>query len=117
MTPSGAAKFEGQLYCTKCFDVGGFRQKQASTAKKATGSGTSNAMASKFGGGGTKCYVCEKTVYPAELVSFEKNAFHSECFKCKHCSKKMTTSTAEGKKLEGGGVDAYCKKCWGELGL
>lgn len=117
LTPSGAAQFDGKLFCIKCFGEGGYRQKQAATAKSGAGTGTSNALASKFGGGGTKCSVCDKTVYSAELVSFEKSAFHADCFKCKNCSKKLSTASAEGKKLPDGGVDAYCKKCWGELGL
>jgi len=117
MTPSGAASFEGTIHCTKCFKEGGYTQKQASTARKTGGGGATNAMASKFGGGGTKCIVCEKTVYAAETVSFEKQAYHAECFKCKHCDKKITPSGAEGKKGEDGFVTTYCKKCWGELGL
>jgi cysteine/glycine-rich protein len=116
MSPSGAATFEDELFCTKCFKDGGYSRKQASTHHAPTGV-TSNAMASKFGGGGTKCITCDKTVYAAETLSFEKQAYHADCFKCLHCDKKMTPSTAEGQKQEDGSVKVYCKKCWGELGL
>lgn len=117
MTPSGAAKFEEKLYCTKCFQVGGFARKQAASAS-GTGSGTSiNPLASRFGGGGNPCTMCGKTVYAAETLSFEKQLYHAECFTCKNCGKKMSVGGAEGKKLPDGGVDAYCKKCWNELGL
>lgn len=116
MTPSGAAKYEESIYCTKCFNDGGYRQKQAKVTHKSTG-GSTSAKFSKFGGGGNKCVRCVKTVYPAETVSFEKNFFHSACFSCMECDKQLTPSNAEGKKLEDGGVDTYCKKCWGEKGL
>lgn len=115
LSPSNSNLFEDKLICNQCFGAGGYRQKQAKTAS--TGSKTSNALASKFGGGGAKCVICTKTVYPAETVSYEKKIFHSDCFKCKNCSKKLNTSGAEGQKQDDGSVDVYCKKCWGELGL
>lgn len=112
MTSSGAANFDDKLYCTQCFETGGYRQKQ-SKIKKSTSS-SSNAMASKFGGGGNKCEVCAKTVYQAETVSYEKKAYHPQCFVCVHvrecgtkCSKKLTPSSA--KILEG---SLYCSQCW-----
>lgn len=116
MSPAGAAQFEGTLFCTKCFTDKGYNRKQALSHKPSTGT-TTNAMASKFGGGGTKCVVCDKTVYAAETLSFEKNAYHAECFTCKNCSNKMNVNAAEGKKQADGTVDVYCKKCWQELGM
>jgi len=117
IAPSGAAQFEGTIFCTKCFGEGGYRQKQAATAKKSgSGASTSSGKFSRFGGGGNKCNVCDKTVYPAETVSYEKKFFHTDCFKCSNCSKKVTPSSCEGNKTEDN-VDIYCKKCWGELGL
>jgi cysteine/glycine-rich protein len=116
MTPSGAALFEEKLYCTKCFDAGGFRTKQAATASKANHSGAASSAPSKFGGGGAKCYGCNTTVYAAEAISYEKKSFHSDCFKCKNCSKKMSPSGAEAKKT-GDEIEVYCRKCWGDLGL
>lgn len=115
MTPSGAAQFEGTLFCTKCFQAGGYTRKQAATAKSGGGGGGSSKFAGKFGGGGSKCYRCEKTVYPAETVPFEKQVFHADCFTCLTCNIKLTPSKAEGKKKENG-VDVYCSKCWAEGG-
>lgn len=113
-TPSTTATFDGKLFCTKCFQSEGYNRKQAATSGNKPA--TTNALASKFGGGGTKCVMCDKTVYSAELISFEKNAYHADCFKCKNCGLKQTVSAAEGKKTDTG-VDVYCKKCWGELGM
>lgn len=115
LTPSGANEYDDRIICTKCFSAGGYNRKQAKSAGGS--SAKANAIAAKFGGGGNKCVRCTKTVYPAETVSYEKNFFHADCFTCKNCEKKVTPSGAEGKKLEDGGVDVYCKKCWGELGL
>jgi len=116
MTSSQGNQFEGKLLCTKCFGDGGYRQKQTKVTG-GTGGGTTSAKFSKFGGGGNKCVRCDKTVYPAETVSYEKNFFHSACFTCLNCSKQLSPSGSEGKKLPDGGVEVYCKKCWGELGL
>jgi len=117
MTPSGAAVFEDKLYCSKCFEVGGFRAKQAATAQKAgTGAKPVSAASSKFGGGGTKCYSCNLTVYAAEGISLEKKMFHVDCLKCKNCGKKVMPAGAEAKHF-GDDIEVYCKKCWGELGL
>jgi len=111
---SGAAVFETQLLCTKCFKDGGYERKQAQTAKEYKPS-TSSAP-SKFGGGGSKCYTCGTTVYAAEAISYEKKAFHGDCFKCRNCSKKISPSGAEAKHI-GDEIEVYCKKCWGDLGL
>lgn len=120
MAASDGNIFEDLLYCSKCFKEGGFKQKQNQTVRNFTPSAGSDT-ASKFGGSGIKCYVCTKTVYQAENVSFEKKSFHPECFKCKHCSKKLASaSDAEGKRNPNEtdfDVDVYCKKCWKELGL
>lgn len=114
-TPSGAAAFEGDIICTKCFTDKGYNRKQTKQGGTSSGAKT-NSAASKFGGGGNKCVRCDKTVYPAETVSFEKTFFHAECFTCLNCNVKCNTSNAEGKKTDAG-VEVYCKKCWGELGL
>jgi len=118
ITVSNANQFEGAVICKKCFKSNGYTQKQVKTAA-GTGTGTSSSSGkmSKFGGGGNPCKVCAKTVYSAETVSFEKQVYHADCFKCQNCSKKLTPSGAEGKKQDDGDVDVYCKKCWGELGL
>jgi cysteine/glycine-rich protein len=115
MTPSGAAIFEDKLHCSKCFEAGGYRTKQAATAQRVVKTTTSSGP-SKFGGGGSKCYTCQTTVYAAEAISYEKKAFHGDCFKCRNCSKKLSPSGAEAKHI-GDEIEVYCKKCWGELGL
>jgi len=46
----------------------------------------------------------------------KKKLFHSDCLKCRNCSKKVTPSGAEAKRI-GEEIEVYCKKCWGELGL
>jgi len=73
ISPSGAAMFEEKLFCSKCFADGGYRQKQVATASK-TPAAVGSSAPSKFGGGGNKCVKCDKTVYAAETVSFEKAA-------------------------------------------
>lgn len=112
MKTSDAKMFEDKLYCSKCFESGGYRNKQGQIKKNTTS--TTNALASRFGGGGVKCEVCAKTVYAAETVSYEKKAYHPQCFTCTHvteagvtCAKKLTPSGA--KILEG---SLYCDKCW-----
>lgn len=117
MTPADGAKYDNELYCTKCFQEQGLHRKQATEAKKPIKTTTTNALASRFGGGGTKCFKCSKTVYPAELISYEKQAYHSNCFTCTNCNIKISVSTAQGKKRGDGTVDVYCVKCWQELGL
>lgn len=115
MSPSDGNQFEDKLLCSKCFSSGGYSKKQTKTATTTTSSKTSSKLAGKFGGGGNKCVRCDKTVYPAETVSYEKNYFHSKCFTCTNCDCQLTTAGAEAKKDTL--PNAYCKKCWGELGL
>jgi len=93
ISPSGAAMFEEKLFCSKCFADGGYRQKQVATASKTPAQAGSSAAPSKFGGGGTKCVKCDKTVYAAETVSFEKAAYHAECFKCDSCTKVIQSAS------------------------
>lgn len=127
LTPSSCGKFEEdgveKLFCTQCFARGGYAKKQAQIKKTDSGAPKSydNRFA-KFGGGGNKCVICEKTVYSAELLSFEKNNFHVSCFKCSNegCSKggkPITVNDAQYQKHEGGTITVYCSKCFGELGL
>lgn len=93
ISPSGAAMFEEKLFCSKCFADGGYRQKQVATASKTPAQPGSSAAPSKFGGGGNKCVKCDKTVYAAETVSFEKAAYHAECFKCDSCTKIIQSAS------------------------
>jgi len=93
ISPSGAAMFEEKLFCSKCFADGGYRQKQVATASKTPAAAGSSAAPSKFGGGGNKCVKCDKTVYAAETVSFEKAAYHADCFKCDSCTKIIQSAS------------------------
>jgi cysteine/glycine-rich protein len=109
ITPSGASMFDSDIICSKCFKDNGYAQKQTKVGPK-TGSSTSNSLASKFGGGGVKCVRCDKTVYVAEQVSFEKVIYHQECFTCCNpdCGKKLSTANAEyDKETE----SLRCKQC------
>lgn len=115
-----AAKFDEEdgtqlLFCRKCFTSKGYNRKQTQTHKSSSSGGSSSAIASKFGGGGTKCTICTKTVYPAELVSYEKESYHSDCFKCSvdGCGIKLTTGNANFHKEKG----LFCQKHWNEMGL
>jgi len=111
MTSSDAAAYEEQVYCRKCFQEGGFTQKQRNVKWEAKGS-SGSAVASKFGGGGVSCEICSKTVYPAEMLSYEKKAYHQECFKCTTCTKKITASDAAAYDN-----DIYCRKCFAAGGF
>ena len=37
-----------------------------------------------------KCSACEKTVYAMEKLEMNKNIYHRGCFKCSHCSARLT---------------------------
>lgn len=111
LKPADAAKYEDMVYCRKCFAAGGFAQKQRNVTWTKKEGSSSGAASSKFGGGGAKCTVCEKTVYAAEAVSFEKKIYHPACFKCKTCDKVKTP--ADAAEFEG---DIFCRKCFQEGG-
>lgn len=104
-----AQLFEGKLYDRRCYQRGGFAQKQKKvvwTKSTSTTTTTSSSGSSKFGGGGVKCEICGKTVYPAEKTVFEKKFYHNNCFKCSQCKKKITTSDCMSD--EG---NLFCRKC------
>lgn len=108
---ANAASYNDDLYCKKCFMAGGFAQKQRNVKWNKSDSGANNVLASRFGGGGAKCTICDKTVYQAEMVSFEKKPYHQQCFKCTKCDKKMTPASAN--KFES---ELFCSKCFQEGG-
>lgn len=113
-TLNNVAQFDNKLYCTRCFEKGGFAKKQAEV-KKTTGekkAGSVNPRFANLGGGGNKCTTCAQTVYPAETLQYEQKPYHIKCFKCLHCKKEMTVNQAEKK-----GDKIYCNKCFMELGL
>jgi len=109
---SEVAKYEEKLYCQRCFEKNGLHLKQAQVKFQPKAAGTSTARFTGLGGGGTKCVICTKTVYPAETVQYEGRAYHSKCFACTRCQKELTPSGAE--HAEG---QVYCKKCFMEAGL
>lgn len=114
LDPSSTSGFEGKIYCKQCFNKGGYTQKQRNvkwTPKVSTG-GSGGGIASKFGGGGTPCQVCSKSVYPAEAISYEKKVYHQECFKCVTCAKKITGANAS---LYDDSI--YCKRCFADGGF
>lgn len=117
LNTSEASSFDSDIICRKCFAAGGYTQKQTASAKQGwqAKTGEGGGAASKFGGGGTKCDICAKTVYAAETISFEKRAYHAGCFKCKVCDRKITPS--DGNKWEGeDGREIICGKCFGDGG-
>jgi len=108
--------FEDRLVCNKCWNSKNYVSKQTSTTKnKDHKTKKVDSRFKKFGGGGTKCYICGKTVYDAELISFEKHAYHAQCFKCVVCKKKLKNGTAHYTKISGV-LTLYCKKCFHEGG-
>jgi len=111
--------YEGQLKCPKCWKDKQYAMKQAKV--KSHPSDKKKKKVDKrfkqFGGGGTKCVKCGKTVYPAETIMFEKHPYHSGCFKCLNCDRKLSTGNATYKKLPDGSIKVYCQKCFNDLGL
>jgi hypothetical protein len=105
--------------CKKCFGEKQVRALQATQKKwvsKSTSSGGTDSRFNAFGGGGSKCKVCSKTVYPAETVNFEKQIYHGKCFCCQECNKKLDVSKANYTKNDGV-IDVYCEKCYYGKGL
>jgi len=41
-----------------------------------------------------RCNLCGKTVYKAEMVTYEQIPYHKNCFKCRRCKKKLTPAEA-----------------------
>merc|ERR1712038_1763156 len=110
ITTSDCMSDEGKLFCRKCAKANGITAKQLQSTKtwKSTGGGGS----SKFGGGGTKCALCGKTVYMGEQVVYEKKVYHPKCLKCSTCGKILQpaqTDSYEGKN--------YCHKCFATGGF
>lgn len=109
-TVNNINQFEGKLYCSGCWEKGGFAAKQRDAKSAAGGgakAGVANPNASRYGGGGIKCTTCDKTCYPAETVIFDKLPYHKDCLACSECSAKCTLVTAN--KFDG---KILCKQCW-----
>jgi cysteine/glycine-rich protein len=110
---SDMATFEGALICRKCFAEKGYSKKQTASTNTAGSSGSADPRFAKFGGGGNKCKVCGKTVYPAETIQYEKMTFHDKCFACNKCGLRLTGPKAEMLKEDS---SIWCGKCWKEAG-
>lgn len=105
--------------CKKCFgekQVRGMQATQKKWTSKSTSSGGKDSRFNAFGGGGKKCKVCSKTVYPAETVVFEGQTYHGKCFCCQECGKKLDVGKAAYTKNDGV-IDVYCQKCYYAKGL
>jgi len=109
--------FENDLKCKKCWGANQYSRKQTAVHKGEKGAKKVDKRFKQFGGGGTKCVKCCKTVYPAETISFEKNAYHSGCFKCLECDAKLKTGNATYKKQPDDTIKIYCSQCFNVLGL
>ncbi|XP_029358623.1 LIM domain and actin-binding protein 1-like isoform X2 [Echeneis naucrates] len=56
------------------------------------------------------CSVCSKTVYPLERLVAHQNVYHKSCFRCIHCSTKL--SLGNFASLHG---NVYCKPHFSQL--
>ncbi|XP_034351353.1 xin actin-binding repeat-containing protein 2 isoform X2 [Arvicanthis niloticus] len=56
------------------------------------------------------CIICQKTVYPMECLVADKQNFHKSCFRCHHCSSKL--SLGNYASLHG---QIYCKPHFKQL--
>ncbi|UJR25356.1 hypothetical protein I4U23_006706 [Adineta vaga] len=61
----------------------------------------------QYGGGGEKCARCLKSVYLAERKVGAGRAFHSSCFNCFTCKRKLDATHLSEHKGE-----IYCKSCY-----
>jgi len=63
-------------------------------------------MAKRFGGA-PKCVSCQKSAYPEESVTYDKQVFHNACFRCLSC--RSSVSIRNVAMIKG---DLYCKNCF-----
>ncbi|WOL03961.1 LIM domain-containing protein WLIM1 [Canna indica] len=106
--------FEGVLYCRPHFDqlfkmTGSLDKSFEGTPKvvrpeKLVDNENANKVSSAFAGTREKCFGCQKTVYPIERVTVDRQAYHKSCFKCCHggCTISPSNYIAHEGKL-------YCK--------
>jgi hypothetical protein len=108
-----ASQYEGKIYDKMCFEREGFhlKQRQVKWVPKAETAGRAS-VSSKFGGGGTPCNSCGKTVYSGEAVSYEQKIYHAKCLKCSECSKECTVNDVN--QFEN---VLYCKRCFEKGGF
>jgi len=60
-----------------------------------------------YGGGAEKCARCSKSVYLAEKKVGAGRSFHSRCFSCHTCNRKLDATNLSEHKGE-----IYCKTCY-----
>ncbi|UJR23551.1 hypothetical protein I4U23_026539 [Adineta vaga] len=60
-----------------------------------------------YGGGAEKCARCSKNVYLAEKKIGAGRSFHSSCFSCQTCNRKLDATTLSEHKGE-----IFCKTCY-----
>ncbi|CAF3979658.1 unnamed protein product [Adineta steineri] len=60
-----------------------------------------------YGGGAEKCARCSKNVYLAEKKAGAGRSYHSSCFSCETCNRKLDATTLSEHKGE-----IYCKTCY-----
>ncbi|KAM9321471.1 LIM domain and actin-binding protein 1 [Gastrophryne carolinensis] len=56
------------------------------------------------------CFGCQKTVYPMERLFANQQVYHNSCFRCYHCSTKLSLGSYAS--LHG---NAYCKPHFNQL--
>ncbi|XP_069826112.1 LIM domain and actin-binding protein 1 isoform X2 [Dendropsophus ebraccatus] len=56
------------------------------------------------------CFGCQKTVYPMERLFANQQVYHNSCFRCHHCSTKLSLGSYAS--LHG---NAYCKPHFNQL--
>ncbi|CAF0900278.1 unnamed protein product [Adineta ricciae] len=93
------ADVTGTQKTTKPINTGASRQNQ--------GAHQTGATMPHYGGGAEKCARCAKNVYLAEKKVGAGRSFHSSCFSCETCNRKLDAATLSEHKGE-----IYCKTCY-----
>jgi len=60
-----------------------------------------------IGGGGNKCFRCQKSVYQNEQIAYDGKYYHPECFRCLKCKNRVVLINVA--MISG---DLYCKACF-----
>jgi len=116
LTRSQTNRFEGALYCGKCWNLDRLASKQAVSTKSWKKSGTSGTGSSKYGGGSVLCNMCQKAAFSVERSKIGNYQYHTNtCLICFEC-KVNKTSALDLKHFKGpnkGDVEIIvCSKCW-----
>lgn len=109
-------------YCKSChnkeFGIADLRSSPSVSGKSnsvirsqlSTPSSTPNSSPSRWGGGGTKCNRCEKTVYFAEETKAVGKTWHKACLRCTECNK-----TLDPGRLSDRDGAPHCNPCYTKL--